>query len=163
MQGIGGYSRRLAGFTLIEAIIVLAIVSILLGIGVVRLQPASARLFANDVASQMQQARFEALKQNRPVSVVWLSGAGRFETRMHPSSTNPALACDGSTVMNTKRVDDYRNVTVTTDLDRGIVWLPNGQARTCSGGPNAQSTSTIEDGRVTRSVHVTTAGRVSVQ
>ena len=156
-------TRRIGGFTLIEAIVTIAVLGTLLAVGIAMIQPPSARLFANDLRSQMQQARFEAVKRNRPVAVVWLVDNGRFETRL---STDPALnanACEGTVVLNRKATSDYRNVTVATTMGEGIMWLPNGQARTCAGGLNVASETTVSSGDAVRRVVVNLAGRVAVE
>ena len=152
-----------SGFSLIEVIVLLAVLGVLLGIGVTMFQPASARLLANDVKSQFQQARFEAVKRNQPVAVVWDADARQFETRIAADPALNADVCQGAIVLNRKSASEYRAVTVATTMGPGLVWLPNGQARTCGGGLNVESTTTISDPNTERRVVVSLAGRVAVE
>ena len=151
------------GFTLLEGLVVIAILGVLLSVGAVMLQSPSARTFANDVRAQIQQARFEAVKRNRPVAIVWLADEERLETRQ---STNPAInadACQGTIVLNARSSREYRAVEVVTTMGDGMVWLPNGQARTCAGGLDVASETTITGPDGVRRVVVSLAGRVAVE
>lgn len=156
------YQRH--GFTVIEMLIAVAIAGILLAIGVVNLQAPSARLFANDLKAQIEQARFEAIRRNAPVAVRWEAAAGRFATRLDPTSTRVQDTCDGATVLVTRQLNEYRNVTVdVSDWTGGVVWLPSGQGRTCTGAPAIGGEIEVTDGRTTRVVAVSVGGRVSIR
>jgi len=152
------------GFTVIEMLIAVAIAGILLAVGFVNLQAPAARLFANDVKAQIEQARFEAIRRNAPVAVVWEAGAGRFATRLEPATPTVVAACGGSQVLQTRLPTEYRNVTVDASAwPGGVVWLPSGQGRTCTGAPAIGGDIAITDGRSTRVVEVSVGGRVSIR
>ena len=85
-----------AGFTVIEMMLVVAIIGILLAVGFVQLRAPSTRLFANDLKAQLQQAKFEAVKRNAPVAVAWDGGAQSFSTRFDTAASDP---CNGATVL----------------------------------------------------------------
>ena len=152
------------GLTVIEMLIAVAIAGILLAIGVVNLQAPAARLFANDLKAQLEQARFEAIKRNAPVAVVWDAAGDRFVTRLDPDTATVAAACVGSDVLQVRRPNEYRNVAVNVmGWSGGVVWLPSGQGRTCAGAPAIGGDISITDGRTTRVVRVSVGGRVSIQ
>lgn len=142
---------------------VLGVLGVLLGIGVTMFRPPSERLFANDLRSQLQQARFDAVKRNQPVAVVWDADARQFETRIASDPAMNADVCEGTQVLNRRSANDYRALTVSTTMGQGLVWLPNGQARTCDGGLNVASVTTISGPSAERRVIVSLAGRVAVE
>lgn len=157
--------RIRGGFSAIELLIVLSVLGILLAAGFTQLRPPAPRLFANDMRAMVQQARYEAIRRNRPVAVVWEGEASRFITRVDGTNPSVTAACSGATELVTKRVADYPRLTVNTELaaGNGLVWLPNGQARKCDGTALEAVSTTITDGRTTRVVTVSLTGRVSVQ
>lgn len=158
--------RVQAGFTLLEMLIVIAIMGILLALGVPMLRPPSAYLFATDLKAMIQQARFEAIKRNSPVAVIWDSTDKTFTTRFDAANTtfaDPSTACTStSPPLNTKRASDYRNLSISTNMSgNGIVWLPTGSARECSNNLG-NSRITIDDGKKPFYVFVSMGGRVRV-
>jgi prepilin-type N-terminal cleavage/methylation domain-containing protein len=154
-----------AGFTLLELLVVLGILGILMSIGIPMLRPPSSYLFVNDLKAVIQQARYEAIKRNVPVAVVWNSTDQSFTTQFHPS--DPALnqACNttGTTILNTKRLSEYQRVSVKSAfVQNGLVWLPNGLGRQCTGA-GMQNVTEITDGRVAYKVNVSAAGRITLE
>ena len=150
-----------SGFSLIEILIVLAIVGVLLGLSSVIFRPPSVRVFANDLSHQIQQGRFEALKRNRPVSVIY--NGTSFETRWDSSSPTVTAACSGDTVVQTKRFEDYPQLSVTPDFvsGEGIVWLPSGQARSCSNTTFQAQNVVLSNGRSSLTMRLATNGKVT--
>ena len=153
------------GFSLLELIIVMAMLAIFLAIGFTQMRPPSSRVFANDLKIQIQQARYEAIKRNRPVAVVWEASTQRFTTRLNLANPTLPLACSGSTVLVTKQGADYPGLNISSQLasGAGVVWLPNGQARRCDGGLPEPTRTTVSDHRATRFVDITLTGRVLIQ
>lgn len=147
------------GFTLIEALIALAIIGVLASIGFSSFREPGARLFANDVRALVQQARFEAIKQNVPVAVVWSVDTSEFRTVLG----TVAAPCNEDTVLNRADSARYRNVSVNVEIEDGLVWLPSGQARSCSYGPFGEAIATVSDGNGSRQITVTLTGRVTIQ
>ena len=142
----------------------IAIVGILLSIGYTQLRSPDARLFANDVKAIIHQARYEAIKRNRPVAIAWEDEAERFVIRINQSSPMVTAACNGDTVLATKSPNDYRQIELEVDVPTNcLVWLPSGQGRTRGGSPAIDSQITIADGRTTRIVEVSIGGKVSVR
>ena len=151
-----------AGFTLLEMLIVIAIMGILMALGVPMLRPPSSYLFASDLKAMVQQARFESIKRNVPVAVVWSDSAKTFTTQSH---TDYLKACDatGTEKLRVKSLTEYRNLRVTSAFQTGgLVWLPTGLGRQCTGGLMANGT-TITDDRMVYRVCISSAGRVRIK
>jgi len=140
----------------------MSILGILASVGLVTLRPPSSYLFVNDLKAMIQQARYEAIKRNVPVAVVWDRGAQAFTTRWNSSSPAVNQACNGSELLNTKRLADYRSVSVQAAFSQsGVVWLPSGLGAKCSGGLMSDGT-TLTDGRATYRLMISASGRVRI-
>lgn len=89
-----GTATTQAGFTLIELIVVLAIIAIAATMVVVRgapISPASqARLAASEVAGALQSARSEALVTNRSVAFTLDTTTRRYRWGQQPERALPA-------------------------------------------------------------------------
>ena len=163
LQVWGRALKRASGFTLIELIIVLAIIGILAAIGIGSVRPPEARLLANDYRAMVQQARFEAIKRNLPVAVV-LNGQEYITLVKNDAAIN--CTTTNSAQLRVKRADEYRNVQISnvTGTGNGIVWLPTGLARNCSNTlPTGAGTATFSSGSSSVSVNISQAGRVTTQ
>lgn len=156
--------RSRGGVTLVELLIVLAIVGILFSLGAFLVPPPSAAVFARDAQSLYQQARLEAVKRNRPVAVVWDADAGRLEARVDSASTTVAAACTGDTVVRSLAPGDYGRLTITADFEHdGAVWLPSTLMRGCAGVATELQTLTVASPRRTVNVDVSTTGEVNLR
>lgn len=159
-------TRVRAGFTLLEMLIVIGVMGTLMAVGIPMLRPPSAYLFANDLKAMILQARYEAIKRNTPVAVVWNSASQSYTTRLDATNTafaNTTSACTSSTVLSTKQLSDYRNISVSTNMPgNGIIWLPTGLARSCTTGVG-NSTTTVDDGRQTYKVITSAGGRIRLE
>lgn len=152
-----------AGFTLLEVLLVVTVLGVLLAVGAVNLRTPSVRVAADAVQSFVQQTRFEAIQRNRPV-IVTLAGDGR-SLQAHLSTQATAIDC-GATGTLARKLDlsDYRAVAAdATDLP--LVWLPSGEARTCSASVLASAglTISLSDGSKAAEVHVSSGGQVAVR
>lgn len=157
-------SEGSSAFTVIEVLIVVSILAIITVVGFVNLRPATARVLAADIKSMMHQARYEAVRLNQPVAVVWVEGERRFETRVNSGSTLVTAACNGNSVIAGKSVTEYPRADVSVNMaTNGLVWLPTGQGRSCTGGPMVSSTVTVSDGNTSRIVEITMGGKVSIE
>ncbi len=153
-----------AGFTVIELLIAVAIIGILASIGFVRISPPSARLLSNDIKAMVHQARYEAVKRNRPIAFVWNEAEDGFEIRLDSASSSVLAACGGDTLLTSKAVADYPRTAVSTDMPTsGLVWLPTGQGRACNGAPMISSDIRVVSGTISRVVEVTMGGKVTIK
>lgn len=157
------WHRATAGITIIETVVVLAVLGILLTLVGLRPPGQSARLFSNDLEAFLAQGRYEAVKRHSPVAIVW--DANRFVMRTIPGSDAVSTVCTTGTELAERSPDTYRRVSLSDGgLDDGLVWLPNGLVRTCAANNLATSVATaVSDGRRTFTVSVSVAGAVSVR
>lgn len=115
--------RGSSGFSVIELLIVAAILSILLGVGFVRFDPSRWELSqAEQVLSQeIMRARFEAIKSNRMVELQFdLTGNGAYSLCV---DENADQTCEAAEVVSTTTFgqDDFprtRIVSTTLPNDR---------------------------------------------
>lgn len=146
---------------MLEILIVLSILGVLLGVGASSIRPPSASAFANDVRALIQQARFESIKRNVPVSVVWDQETTSFVVGIGPSGDLCAIA----DVIARATALDYPRLVVDPGFpeDGGLVWIPSGQARACNLGTFSEAIATLDDGRVQRRLTTTLTGRVIIE
>ena len=164
-----------SGFSLLEVIIVIAILGILLAIVAWQFPSQSARAYANDVRAILLQGRYEAIKRNRPIAVLWSEANQEFFTVL--SSAGGDDPCSTGTVLLRASSRDYARTSVTIQIDRdggleaigdedddvGVVWLPSGQARSCLFAVLPRTIATIADPRSTREISISVAGKVEVR
>jgi prepilin-type N-terminal cleavage/methylation domain-containing protein len=162
--------RRRAGVSLIEIIVVIAIIGILASIGVARIAAPNARVFANDVKALLEEARYEAVRRNTPVAVTWNAVTSTFTTQAQLSTafTFDTNTCSSGTVIRAHDASQYRGVTVSgsgafTGAAAGIVWMPRGLVRTCTGAdlPVTATTVIVTDPRGQRTLQIWPAGAVT--
>lgn len=155
-----------SGFSLIELIVVLAMLGTILAIGAPRLSTPGVRMYANDVKALIEQARFEAIKRSMPVAVVFNPTTSAFETRLDPDDPTVSSACTGSLVLQSRDPGEYRAVSVDLSASTwggSVVWLPSGQGRACNGSPSIGGSIAVTDGRLTRTIVLTVGGRVTLE
>lgn len=155
--------RCYSGITLVETIIVLAIISILVGIGASQMNGPGARTYSNDLRAAIQQARFEAIKRNVPIAVIWVEESSEFQT-VQGDPDDPCVA-GGEDVLVRTGFSEYRRVTVNPGFGdgEGLVWLPSGHARSCSFGPFTPTIAEIRDPGNELRLTVTLTGRVTIE
>lgn len=152
------------GFSTIELLIAMAVLGTLLAMTYPLLRPPEARLMANELKAMLQQARYESIKRNQPVAFVWISEDESFQTRYNSAADTATAACTGDATISTKALTEYRDVSVTVNIPtNGIVWLPTGQGRSCTGGPMVTSDVVVESGSTMLTVEATMGGKVSIR
>jgi prepilin-type N-terminal cleavage/methylation domain-containing protein len=155
-------SYRVRGFTLLEILVVVAILGVLMTMAAVGLRPPAAKLAARDYQALIQNARHQAIRSNRPVVVALDAASGTVTVSVATVSNN--VTCTGSlTVAETFELENYRGVSLTTDLSSSkMQWLPNGRPQGCGGALTASTTS-FADARSQYDVHVSVAGQVELE
>ena len=140
------------GVTLIEMLLVLALVAILAAGAVVAVRPGHARRSAHAYVRTVQGARLAALA-GTPVAVRWDDPDRRFLVR---EGGDCAGAVRGS-------LAPLPRVAVQLRLRDGVVWLPDGTGRACSGGGVYGGRVRFADRREAWDVVVASTGRLRVE
>lgn len=140
---------------------VLAVLGILLAIAIPNLRTPSVRLAADSVQSFIQQARFDAIRLNRPVMLSVLAGSEGLTMASLPITSH--VTCGGGTGLRELNLADFRQVTV-QESGQLFLWLPNGQPRTCAGQPLAGEVGvTLGDGSRSQQILVSPGGAVTLR
>lgn len=151
------------GFSLVELLVALAVLGILVGMGVVLFRAPSTRVFTNDVRALVQRSRYEAVKRDRPVAIVFDTANQVIESRI-ATGTSVSDTCSGSQALTTVDAATYRGISFSTTIPTAsLVWLPNGRPVNCSGDPDVAGAITIDGGRNAVSLQVSVGGRVTRQ
>jgi prepilin-type N-terminal cleavage/methylation domain-containing protein len=140
---------RQSGLTLLEMIIVGAVLAILLAVGISRLMPPRVRLLSNDILATIHQARLEAIKRNRAVAVLFFDD--RLETRVNLSPQGTSCEVGATELIHMTSLTSYGPAQLTRQGGSAppdpLYWLPSGQARHCSGGFYARTMTVTAGGR----------------
>jgi prepilin-type N-terminal cleavage/methylation domain-containing protein len=157
-----GPPPRSAGLTLIEIILVLAILGITLSASAAVFRAPAPQVYATSLRNLVLQARFEAIRRNAPVVVGWDAGVREFVVRL---AGETGWCADMGAVIGRSNAAEIGRLTITTTVvgAGSLVWVPSGQARNCGRGPFVDDVADIVDGRTSRRVFIGAAGRVEVQ
>lgn len=156
-------SDRSSGFTLIDLLIVLAVVGILSAIGAMSVRSNNSRLFANDARQLVQQARYESIKADVPVSVIWSAADAELVSFLDEGGNCSLPAAESTDKVGTARTADYPALDVRSSFP-GATWYPNGIPRACDGSVlNESRALQIDDGRNVRSLSLTVTGEVVIR
>lgn len=151
---------RAIGFTLLEFLVVLAVVGTVAAGGLALARPGGAVRAAHGARAFLLWARLEAMWTGDAVAVVPSVGPA-LVARRGDAGDAPA-ACLGPEV---KRFElaRYGRARVLQALRSGIVWLPEGGARSCGGGGVISGRMVLADGARRVAVVVSSLGRVRVE
>ncbi|HET8986568.1 MAG TPA: GspH/FimT family pseudopilin [Trueperaceae bacterium] len=139
---MGHHTSSTAGFTIIEMVLTLAVLGILMGVGAMNLRPPAVRTASNSVQSFVQQARFEAIKTNRPV-VVEIGVDGLTLTAARTTGANVVNCSTAGAAYRTLDLTTYRGVRASS-AGLPLVWLPTGLPRACPAGASPLAVSGVD-------------------
>ena len=133
---------RMMGFTLLELVLTMTLLTAVSGLAFVNWRPMANRLevngFARKVQAGLQRSRFEAIKRNRVVVFFWDAAQQSFQTVVK-SPTN--VGCDvdsGDLVLapvslpGTPGLRDALTIQGTFVGEQGIAWKANGLTASCN-------------------------------
>lgn len=146
------------GHTLLELLVVLALTG-LFTLWALQARPSRVAAAVVALRSQMMQARFVAIERNTPVAVVFREGQASFFT-LAAGELSIAEACEAGEELVRLELSDFPGVRVDSVPSKGVVWLPSGNGRTCSGGGAFNQTIRLSDNVRSARVIVSRAGRV---
>jgi prepilin-type N-terminal cleavage/methylation domain-containing protein len=149
--------RRVAGFSLIEIIIVLAIVGVVIAIAIPNLLSAQQGFQMStgtaSAANRLSEARFEAVKRNRRIDVTIDAGARSLLTTV----------TDAGGVVNTLAGPEYLPSSVVYDLGGAATLQITFDSMGRPLNPPQVVTLRSANGGLVRVVTVLSTGRVTVQ
>ena len=107
--------------------------------------------------SQIAAARFEAIQRNVPVAIVVKDMQDSFLTL---ASSGVGPVCEEGAEVARLDLGEFPGVEVESVPPGGLVWLPSGSGRTCSGSGAFNQTIVLSEGKRTGRVIVSRAGRI---
>lgn len=141
------------GLTVLETIVVLAVLALVLGLAWAAWTPSAARRTARGYLQTVQGARIAALA-GTPASVRWDPDRHAFLVR----HGDPGCSGDPSDTFA-----PVPPVAVTRRLRDGVAWLPDGTGRSCSGGGVFGGRVRFEDRTSAWDVVVASTGRLRLE
>lgn len=149
---------RTAGYSLLELLLVLGLLGLFTA-WALSARPSQVAAAVVALRTQVLQARFAAIERNQPVAVLYRDAEESFVTLVADSAAIED-ACLGGEELTRLRLQDFRGVGVKSAPAKGLVWLPSGTGRTCSGGGAFNQTIALADSVREGRVVVSRAGRV---
>lgn len=151
-----------SGFTVIELVVVMAVIAIVAAISLGFSRPSNEVRAANAVKGLLLVARLQALWQGVPVAVTPLPLGSGYAVSVGPF--HPPGGCHGGTVVSRLLFAEYPGVRMTSGFPAGgLRWLPSGSGRTCDGSGVISTTLTLRGLRGAAVVVVSSLGRVRVE
>lgn len=148
------------GFTLLEVLVVLAVLALVSGIGMAAFRPSLEVRAASAVRSLVLQARAQAVWSGDSVAVVESAGGTSFSALSMTSKGG----CEPGSALASLRLLDFPGVRLVDGLRAGgLYWLPSGSGRSCSGGGVISDTLLFEGPRGKAALVISSLGRVRVE
>jgi prepilin-type N-terminal cleavage/methylation domain-containing protein len=143
------------GLTLLEVIVVLAVLALVLGIAVAATRPSRAARTAQELAAVIRSARWSAIVTGTPtVLLASVNGATVVRLTGHEFGCDPTSAA--TEVVWTL---EHRGVSVAWP-SRGVAFAPDGFPRSCLGDGVGAATVPVEYASARAAVVVSSLGRV---
>ena len=153
----GAASAR-SGYTLVEMLVVLALAG-LVATWYLSVRPRQLDGAVVALRAQVVQARFEAIERNSPVALIYAPAEGAFLT-LAGAAASAAEVCEWGREVTRLELGEFPGVRVSEAPANGIVWLPSGSGRTCSGSGVFNQTILLTEGRLEGRIVISRAGRV---
>jgi prepilin-type N-terminal cleavage/methylation domain-containing protein len=150
--------RARAGHTLLELLVVLGLMAMFTA-WALHARPSRVALAAVAVRTQLLQARYAAIERNEAVAVVYREAEQAFLSLAAGDLALPE-ACESGEEIARLRLSEFPRVRAAKVPANGVVWLPNGSGRTCTGGGAFNQTIALADPVREARVIVSRAGRV---
>lgn len=144
---------RSRGFTVVELVVVLAIVAIAAGTAFAVFRPSHAGRSARAYRTALQGARIAAMG-GAPTSVRWDAQRAAFLIRHGAGDCSGAVRAE---------LRPAARVAVVRRLRDGVAWLPDGSGRACGGGGVYGGRVRFEDRRERWDVVVASTGRIRIE
>lgn len=148
------------GWSLLEILVVLAILAILFALGLAVLRPPPSRHAAVRLAGELTAARLRALAGGVPTAVVVAADGTGWERRVGPPWADAPTTCATGSIDDRLDLVLFPRVSIASGLDAGIVWFPTGWGRSCDGGAVFNRRIVLSGPRARHAVVVSSAGRV---
>ena len=146
-----------AGFTLIETLIVVALVAVVAGISAPIVAGGMARYSltttGQQIASTIRSARFQAVGRNTDVRVVFDADAGSFEKEAWDSDTMTWVGIDSALTLPS-------GVSFADDVPANVAFESDGRL---PAGAVATAIGVVDDYGETRTITVQPNGRIQLQ
>ncbi len=149
--------RASAGLTLLEILIVLALVAAVGAVGLRAGRPSGGRQAASAVRSLLVWGHLQALWSGVDVAVVPVPGG------MVARAADGGDACAGGRRLRTLAWSTFAGVRPQVELRAGIVWRAVGGALSCAGGGVISGSVVLADARRRYRIVVSSLGRVRVE
>lgn len=154
--GYGASMRSRRGFTLLEMLLVIALMGLVTVGVVIAARPGHATGAARGVRALLLWARIEALLGGHAMAFRYDPGSGSF-------TVSSGRDCGVGSVQRRLRLAEFPGVRLTGALRDGLVWLPSGDGRSCGGAGVFNGAIVLADARRTVRVVVARTGRVRVE
>lgn len=147
-----------AGLSLVEVLLVIAVLAILLTIGFAAIRPNNARALAMEISQLNQQARYESINRSQMILASWDPDTARFQLSL---ATSVTCTPDGAVLRSTT---EYADVAANTRQFAGVIWRPNGLAISCStAAPLAGQRLTLSSQRHQSNIQFDVGGRAEMR
>jgi prepilin-type N-terminal cleavage/methylation domain-containing protein len=158
IPGLPPLKHAQTGYTLLELLVVLGLMGMFTA-WALHARPSRVALAAVALRTQLLQARYAAIERNEPVAVVYRDAEQTFLSLAAGELGLPE-ACESGKEIARLRLREFPRVRATKVPPNGVVWLPSGTGRTCTGSGAFNQTIALADPVREARVIVSRAGRV---
>lgn len=150
--------RRHDGFTLLESLVVLAVIGILSSVLAASLRPPDATLFSRAASETIGEARFLATARSASIAVAWNPANRAIEL----SEAAPSGCSATGDVLRSVDADDYARLSVDASDFPTFLWRANGLPHFCEADADGV-TLAVSDRRARRELTIDLVGTVDLR